>query len=210
MHRSCVAEVNGTVAGTAVGSSSLTPRPDLLTSLWLHAAITWGWPQHMFVYPGVKWVYGDFAGSALDCPALKFRSPQSSHQGKADGWDRLPDFVQRQPSTLAMNPFRHLWLGQPPGTAPSFSLTHYIFWGVFCLLKGFCGAGRGVWHQGLGTWVYGHLDFSGFLQCHVVMVKGEAATPSNACGVNRGSHEFFVLYRNNNKIYLRRVHSQNL
>lgn len=105
MHRSCVAEVNGTVAGTAVGSSSLTPRPDLLTSLWLRAAITWGWPQHMFVYPGVKWVYGDFAGSALDCPALKFRSPQSSHQGKEDGWDRLPDFVQRQPTTLAMNPF---------------------------------------------------------------------------------------------------------
>lgn len=29
------AEVNGTVPGTAVGSSSLTPWPDLLTSLWL-------------------------------------------------------------------------------------------------------------------------------------------------------------------------------
>lgn len=31
-------------------------------------------------------------------------------------------------------------------------------------------------------------DADGFLQCRVVMVKGEATTPSNTCGVNRGSH----------------------
>ena len=33
------------------------------------AAVTWGWPQHMFVYPGVQWVYGDFAGFEVQISA---------------------------------------------------------------------------------------------------------------------------------------------
>lgn len=123
-----------------------------------HAAITWGWPQHMFVYPGIKWVCGDFTGSALHCPALKFRYPQSSHKGTADGVDQLRDAVQWQPATLAMNSFRHPGHGQPLGRSPSFSLSHYMLWGFFCIPKGFTvkegGVGTQVWvPRFLGTWI---------------------------------------------------------
>lgn len=66
-------------------------------------------------------------------------------------------------------------------------------------------AGTVVWALG-----FTDLDTNGFLQCRVVMVKGEATTPSNTCGMNRGSHRFFVLYRNSNKIHLNHDHSQRL
>lgn len=145
-----------------------------------HAAITLGWPQHMFVYPGIKWVCGDFTGSALHYPALKFRYPESSHKGTADGVRLAPQCCPVAAATLVMNSFRHPRHGQPLGGAPSFSLSHYILLGISAFQ-------RVLWYKkvvlalGLGTQVSGDLDLSAFLQCCVVMVKGEATMSSNTC-----------------------------
>lgn len=59
----------------------------------------------------------------------------------------------------------------------------------------------------LGIRVSGALDLSSFLQPCTVMVKEEASTMCNACSMDRSSHTFFVLYRNNNKIHLKPDHS---
>ena len=104
-------------------------------------------------------------GTLLD---LKSRSPQSSNQGKAHGWDRLHGFVQLPwPWTPSGTYDIGNLLGQHPishGHATSSE-------GIFCLAKVLCGTGRGGWHCSLGTRVYGDVCLSGFLQCCVVWVK---------------------------------------
>lgn len=143
-----------------------------------HAAITWGWPQHMFVYPGIKWVCGDFTGSALHCPALKFRYPQSSHKETADGVGSAPWYCP----VAASYPGHELpqaprtWTTSGESTLLLTLPLHFVR--VFCIPNG---ERRWSWHSGLDTQFSGDLDFRGFLQCYVVMVEGEATMSRNTC-----------------------------
>lgn len=122
-----------------------------------HAAITWGWPQHMFVYPGIKWVCGDFTGSALHYPALKFRYPESSHKGTADGVGLAPNFVQWQQLPWSWTPSGTPDMGNLWGSTLVLTVSLHSA-RDFCIPKSFMvqesGVGTRVWvPRFLGTWI---------------------------------------------------------
>lgn len=147
-----------------------------------HAAITWGWPQHMFVYPGIKWVCGDFAGSALHCPALKFRYPQSSHKGTADGMGSAPwccpVTVSYPGHELLQAP--RTWVTSGESTVLLTVPLHFLR--VFCIPKGFMvkgdRVGTQVWvPRFLGTW-------TSVVSCSAVLQWWKKRTPCQAMPVH--------------------------
>lgn len=69
----------------------------------------------------------------------------------------------------------NFWGEHPPSHCPAIFCEGYLH------SKGFHGERRWSLHSGWGTQVSGNLDLSGFLQCHFVMVKGEATMSSNTC-----------------------------
>lgn len=69
----------------------------------------------------------------------------------------------------------NLWEGHPPSRSPTTCYEGFLHSKVFHSVR------RWHRHSGLGSQVSGALDLRGFLQCHVVMGKGEATMSSNTC-----------------------------
>lgn len=104
-----------------------------------HAAITWGWPQHTFVYPGVKMSIRGLCWICLRLPGPKVQisieqSPWKSRWVESALW-----FCPMAANYIGHEPLRGLMTWAASWDSGSFSLTPLHF------LKGFLPSQGVVW-----------------------------------------------------------------